>query len=663
MAAPIPRPVATRVAAGLVPVVLFLVLTTARSGVAAPAEAQGVRYRPPVDGRVIDPFRAPEHRYGPGNRGIDYAVEPLSPVRAAADGEVIFAGPVAGTLHVTVRHADGLRSTCSFLADIAVHVGQVVKAGDVVGRATEVLHFGVRDPEDNYLDPARLFTATGRARLVPGGDDGTTPTASTEPVLLDGVVAERRGPVESFLARALPGGASATRPTIVDRTRLWAGLLAESTPAPHRSRLAGGLVRWARDRTRCTPASDVPPGPTGRRILIEVGGIGSTSEAAAVADVDRAGLGYAPDDVVRFSYGGGRVPAAAAARDRSHPLARMPASSYTAADSQADLRSSGDRLSRLITEVAEAEPGVPIDLVAHSQGGLVARLALEDGRRRGRLPGSVATLVTVGSPHQGADVAAGVQAGRLSDRGRHALSSLRSRLGVELDPDLPAGAQLAPGSDVIDELRALPPPASVRVVSIGARGDVVVPALRTVLAGAPSTVVDVVGPRAHDRLPGSPEVTREIALAVAGRQPTCRALADVAADLVQSGRISRIEAGLGLVVASASTAAGAVGPERILAPHGVPAGGRLVAPPSCWPDLTPTQYTRPLARRTPGPLATTSSPGSTHGHDPPVGGSCRAPVSSNRGKETTQWHLSSRCGSSSKLASTSAIRPAAGTRR
>ena len=70
-----------------------------------------VSYRPPVPGPVVDPYRPPSTPFGPGNRGLDYATTPGEAVAAPADGEVTFAGPVAGALHVVVLHADGIRTT------------------------------------------------------------------------------------------------------------------------------------------------------------------------------------------------------------------------------------------------------------------------------------------------------------------------------------------------------------------------------------------------------------------------------------------------------------------------------------------------------------------------------------------------------------------------
>src|SRR5205085_1070721 len=64
-------------------------------------------YRPPVDASVVDPFRPPPQPWAAGNRGLDYATRPGQEVRAAADGEVVFAGAVADSLHVVLLHPDG----------------------------------------------------------------------------------------------------------------------------------------------------------------------------------------------------------------------------------------------------------------------------------------------------------------------------------------------------------------------------------------------------------------------------------------------------------------------------------------------------------------------------------------------------------------------------
>lgn len=153
------------------------------------ARAPAVRYQPPVDGPVVDTFRPPASPFGAGNRGIDYATVPGSVVRAAAGGEVVFAGPVGGRLHVVVLHADGLRTSYSFLAAVSVRRGDRVVAGQEVGRSGPSLHFGARRG-GAYVDPLTLFSTPGpRVHLVAdtpaAGQDGARP-APQRPAPVDG---------------------------------------------------------------------------------------------------------------------------------------------------------------------------------------------------------------------------------------------------------------------------------------------------------------------------------------------------------------------------------------------------------------------------------------------------------------------------------------------
>jgi murein DD-endopeptidase MepM/ murein hydrolase activator NlpD len=109
-----------------------------------------------------------------GNRGVDYGTSAGAQITASADGRVIFAGEVGGALHVTIEHADGLRTSSSFLASLTVAAGDQVRAGDVIGIAGGPFHFGVRATDDTYLDPEALLAGLlrPRARLVPGTDQG-----------------------------------------------------------------------------------------------------------------------------------------------------------------------------------------------------------------------------------------------------------------------------------------------------------------------------------------------------------------------------------------------------------------------------------------------------------------------------------------------------------
>ncbi len=131
---------------------------------ADPPQAQVLRYQLALQAEVIDYFRQPAHIGAPGNRGWEYAPEPGQHVRAAAPGEVLFAGTVAANRFVTLLHPDGLRTTYGYLSQITVRKGEVVEAGHIVGTTSKRFFFSVR-VGDSYIDPAHVF-AVGRVRLV-----------------------------------------------------------------------------------------------------------------------------------------------------------------------------------------------------------------------------------------------------------------------------------------------------------------------------------------------------------------------------------------------------------------------------------------------------------------------------------------------------------------
>jgi len=198
----------------LVCVAVVLAVLTPTTVTAAP-----VVFRPPTDAPVLDPFRLPDGQYGAGNRGIEYDTTEGDLIVAAAGGEVVFSGAVAGSLFVSVEHPGGLRSTYGFVSNLLVRVGARVEAGDVVARAAGPFHFTVR-LDGAYVDPAGLF---GRARslitrvtLVPDrprelpADNAVTLAGLEEPpdTLLDGSSGPRTVPNRLrriLLVRATPG--------------------------------------------------------------------------------------------------------------------------------------------------------------------------------------------------------------------------------------------------------------------------------------------------------------------------------------------------------------------------------------------------------------------------------------------------------------------------
>ena len=497
---------------------------------------EAVTYQAPVDGPVVDGFRPPTAPYGAGNRGVDYATQPGAAVRAAAAGMVAFSGRVGAGRHVVVLHADGIRTSYSFLASLDVRRGQRVVAGQPLGTSAAALHFGAR-AGDAYLDPLQLLAVVGRAqvRLVPDVERAM------------GSEGAERSALRRFLG-AVSGAVSGVGGTAISWARGAAGATATALPSagelqPWISAAGGAVVpRWVRtalavreawaEQGPCTPPGVDPPVPPTRRRAVLVGGLGSTSEGASVDDVDTDALGYRPSDVVRFSYRGGTT------TERR----------YGAADTQVDIHESGRRLRELLERLHAADPGVPIDLITHSQGGLVARSALGS-----RAPPDVVSLVTLGTPHHGADLATLLARTARTPKGAVA-QAVVAGLGVSgINPMSTSVRQLAETSDFIRAMEAQPLPPGVRVTSIAARADVVVPSPRSRLAGAANAVVSVPGLNEHSALPGSDVARREIALSLAGMDPTCQKLGDAVADLVVAEAVATAESLGGLVLVAAGS--------------------------------------------------------------------------------------------------------------
>ncbi|WP_175713119.1 peptidoglycan DD-metalloendopeptidase family protein [Burkholderia ambifaria] len=97
--------------------------------------AAGVALRWPAQGKIVDAFR-------PGqNRGIQIAGRPGDPVRAAADGRVMYAGTGLndyGSLIIVQHNAD-------FLTAYAHNRKLLVKTGDIVRQGDEIAEMGDLD--------------------------------------------------------------------------------------------------------------------------------------------------------------------------------------------------------------------------------------------------------------------------------------------------------------------------------------------------------------------------------------------------------------------------------------------------------------------------------------------------------------------------------------
>lgn len=138
-------------------------------------------WNPPVSARVTDPYREPACRWCAGNRGVEYGTGEGSVVRAVATGRVTYAGSIAGTGYLVVRHRDGLRTTYGNLSERRFVSGDLVVRGVIVGTTTGPFHFGLRDGA-RYVDPAPyLGRLVYRPRLIPMG--GVRGNAASPPTL------------------------------------------------------------------------------------------------------------------------------------------------------------------------------------------------------------------------------------------------------------------------------------------------------------------------------------------------------------------------------------------------------------------------------------------------------------------------------------------------
>jgi murein DD-endopeptidase MepM/ murein hydrolase activator NlpD len=129
----------------------------------------------PVRGKVLSKF-GPQGR-GMHNDGINIAAAQGTPIRAAENGVVVYAGnelPGFGNLLI-LRHADGWTTAYGHTDAFRVRRGDAVRRGQViatVGRTGGVsapqLHFEIRKGSE-AMDPSRYLGGAGTAAATPSG--------------------------------------------------------------------------------------------------------------------------------------------------------------------------------------------------------------------------------------------------------------------------------------------------------------------------------------------------------------------------------------------------------------------------------------------------------------------------------------------------------------
>jgi hypothetical protein len=563
----------------------------------------------PVDGPVVRPFEEPAGPYAAGHRGADLAAPPGTPVRAAGDGTVVYAGRIAGSLHVTVLHDHGLRTSYSFLSDVAVRQGSTVSRGDVLGTSGgaatgpdpdsghdgAVLHLGLR-VGDRYVDPMSLFAPVDLAAVVhlaPVGDNddgswspraerralasslavpaaisgrggiGGAGTGSDGGGCGDGVplvgalvdtacdiagwVDDHAAAVDAGLhwLQSVSGVADDTLASLCgaaldalgemrDAASGTAGMLAR-TPA---GQAALDLVQIGHrfvDGVTAECSTDAPDadgtGGTAHRAMVVAGinSAGAAGDRGPTTDLDVAALGYREQEgeVRWFSY----------AADGG---------AYQQPDTYGPIKVAARRLRTQLRIMQQEEPGREVDLLAHSQGGVIVDWFLTHlyDAADPRLP-PLGNVVTLSSPHEGAPLAT---TSRRLDR---SLVGGRVLEGVDaVADDLPpadsaAVRDLAEGSPLMDHLWDHGVPDHVDFTTIGAPEDVVVPANRIGVPGATETVQPVNALNEHSAIVRDPAALRAIRAALEHRPPPCVSVGTALRSAIAPVVISRTETSVG----------------------------------------------------------------------------------------------------------------------
>lgn len=136
-----------------------------------PIVGQQVPFRsfvfPIMSPRKSSPFGTrvhPKLRYVRHHDGVDLAAPSSSPIRAVADGVVVFADPYAGYGNlIVVKHPNGVTTHYGHCQAIKVKPGNRVTAGQIIGLVGSTglstgphLHFEVRKDGHAY-DPEALL--------------------------------------------------------------------------------------------------------------------------------------------------------------------------------------------------------------------------------------------------------------------------------------------------------------------------------------------------------------------------------------------------------------------------------------------------------------------------------------------------------------------------
>jgi hypothetical protein len=516
-------------------VIVAIVLLASSGPYASAGASPASRWIRPVAGPVVEPFAAPRSRFGAGHRGVDLAARPGTAVHAAGPGVVSFAGSVAGSLHVVIAHAGGLRTSYSFLATITVRRGARVAAGEVVGasggtpvgHATTSQHIGLRSG-DEYVDPMLLFAPVDLASVV-----HLAPT--TDPPRPASGNRERRGLLAGLVHGA--GAAVHAAGTAVAATARATGSRLGAAGSdirrviaarfPLQAAVARGVATYLSQRGHCSSNAPDADGSGGsdHRVMLIAGLDSSMTNGGPSTPLPAGRLGYESQDVSYFSY----------ARDGGD---------YTAADSEGSLRTAARRLGAQLRQLQRHQPGREVDLIGHSQGGVVMTEFLAHVYHPGDpsyppLGYAVAMASPLGGS-TGATAEADIQksaSGRLALRAAHAAGAP--------NPNAVSVAQLSERSPFVRNLQRARLPGVVDLTAIGAAQDVVTPADDTSRAGAEHRTVIPHSLNGHSGIVTDDAALRATRAALEGKPLPCQSLTTILTGEVVSTAIATTERRIG----------------------------------------------------------------------------------------------------------------------
>jgi hypothetical protein len=375
-----------------------------------------------------------------------------------------------------------------------------------------VLHIGLR-AGDTYLDPMALFAPPDLTAIV-----HLAPTS--EPPHAVSAASERRG-----LLAGLAHAAGAAAHLGADAFGAARTALARRFPVA--TAVARGVREWLAQRASCQ--MHAPPangdGGSDHRVMVIAGIESSLSAGEPPVPLPVAALGYRPDEVTYFSY-------AADGGD------------YDPRDTEGPILDAAHRLADQLQAMQRREPGREVDLIAHSQGGVVVAAFLTQVYDRGDASyPPLGTVVTLSSPLRGAplaDAAAAVGSTRTGD------AALRRALPVARTP---AVRDLASDSALMHRLDTAPLPDLVELTTIGAATDLIVPGTAATRSGERRTTVIPHAVNAHTGIVTDRDALTSVRAALEDRPLPCRGLVTTVAGEVVPTVVTRLEHGGGVTLA------------------------------------------------------------------------------------------------------------------